>query len=170
MPRMIAFGAYLVASVVAATPAPAHGEKLASTYEEAACDPSDSGECAEAADAAPVLPAPPAVLDCNDPRLDTYVAAMIGSCDMPTPAPPDAAAPTVHPAAPAGPVRVCDGLCAAHDDRPLHPAPRMSDDQSPLAGTADAFLAPPSGTALETEEVTPPRFTFASRLERPPRA
>ena len=170
MPRMIALGAYLVASVVAAAPAPAHAEALASTYDEAACDPSDSGECAEAADATPSLPAPPAVLDCNDPRLDAYIAGMIGSCDMPAPTPPNTAAPTVHPAAPTGTNRICDGLCADHDSPPMRPAPRGSDDHPPLAASAVVFLAPPLASALETEELIPPRSAFPSRLERPPRA
>jgi hypothetical protein len=168
---MIALGAYLVASVVAAAPAPAHAERLASTYDEAACDPSDSGECAEAppADDPLSLPAAPAVLDCNDARLDLYIAEMIGSCDMPRPAPPNTAAPTVTPAAPTGPHRICDGLCA-HDSNPMRPAPRTTDNSPPLAGTATPALAPPRASSLQTTDEIVRLTLFSSRLERPPRA
>ena len=46
---MLAFGLTLVVSVAATPPlVPAHaGDKLASTYEDAACDPADGGECAD---------------------------------------------------------------------------------------------------------------------------
>lgn len=177
---MIALGAHLLATVaVAAVPAPARAaadraalvepapfEPVASTYDQAACDPSDSGECAD--DEAPAFPAAPAVLDCNDARLSVYIAEMIGSCDMPHPAPLAKTASLRKANAPA-PARVCDGLCAP-DSQPIRPAPRGTDDGSPLAGTLAALTLPSPASALHVASTVQRDRIIASRLDRPPRA
>jgi len=166
---MLALGAYLLASVAAAAPAApaAHAEQLASTYDEAACDPADSGECA-APEAEPTSSLP-AILDCNDERLSLVMQEMIGTCDMPRPAPPLAHLPTLRNANAPGGSRLCDGLCD-HESYPLKPAPRTSDDGPPLITTATPTATPPAWSPLPTRERALRRSDFASRLERPPRA
>lgn len=92
---MLALGAYLLVSVAAASPgAPVHAaEKLSSTYDEAFCDPADGGECADEQTLSVDLPpAAPAILDCESP----FLTGMIGSCDMPKPAPPGARVATLR--------------------------------------------------------------------------
>lgn len=89
---MLAFGLTLLVSVAAAPPPAVHagGEKLASTYDEASCDPSDGGECADEL-LIDLMPAPAALLDCQSP----IIAEMIGSCDLPTPTIPSLHLPTL---------------------------------------------------------------------------
>jgi hypothetical protein len=86
--RMVAIGAYLLVSVAAA--APAHADKLASMYEDAACDPGEGGECAVEIEIS--VPPPTAILDCESPLLQD----MIGSCDNPKPAIPTLHVATLH--------------------------------------------------------------------------
>lgn len=165
---MIALGAYLLASVVAATPAATHGERLVSSYDQAACDPGDWDECAPP-DPSIALAAPPAVLDCNDARLELYMAEMIGSCDMPAPTPPDRTTASVHPADP-GPRRVCDATCNAQRACPVRPEPRHVEELLPLWGSSTAWLfAPPEISRLYGEEPSRLHSVPPSRLERPPR-
>src|SRR6185437_10205482 len=98
--RMLALGVSLLVSVAAAPP-PAHAdlpgheqaarEQLASTYDEASCDPSEGGECADEV-LIDLMPAPAAILDCQSP----FIAEMIGSCDLPAPAIPSLHLPTLQ--------------------------------------------------------------------------
>jgi len=84
---MLALGVTLLVSVAATPPPAAHAvETLASTYDEAACDAADGGECADEV-LIDLMPPPPAILDCQSP----FVAEMIGSCDL-----PEQTIPTVH--------------------------------------------------------------------------
>jgi hypothetical protein len=97
---MLALGVSLLVSVAAAPP-PAHAdlpgheqaarEQLASTYDEASCDPSEGGECADEV-LIDLMPAPPAILDCQSP----FIAEMIGSCDLPAPSLPSLHLPTLQ--------------------------------------------------------------------------
>lgn len=172
---MFALGAYLVASVVAAAPAPVRADRavapaaMASTYDEAACDPSDGGECADDADAIELAPAAPAILDCNDPHLSVYIAEMIGSCDMPHPSPGVKTASLRKAANGPAPTRICDGLCAS-DAQPLRSTPRSTDDPPPLLGTVAALSLPGLYSALHVPSRVQRHRIFASRLDRPPRA
>lgn len=89
---MLALGVTLLVSVAAAPPPSVHAsEPLASTYEQAACDPSDGGECADEL-LIDVMPPPAAILDCQSP----FIAEMIGSCDLPAPAIPSLHLPTLQ--------------------------------------------------------------------------
>src|SRR4051794_32543433 len=98
---MFALGVCLMATVSSVSPttaAPARSENgaavaVASTYDDAACDLSDSGECAPVEVSLDLellieLPAqpPPLHLDCRDPRAGE--PARFGSCDLPRPVSP----------------------------------------------------------------------------------
>src|SRR4051794_4114149 len=87
----------LLLSVTSPPLAATAGVPAASTYDEAACAASAEAQAADSLGArddrvncseAPPQAAVPAVIDCNDPTLDRWVGEMIGSCDMPHPAPP----------------------------------------------------------------------------------
>jgi hypothetical protein len=159
---MVALGAYLLLSVATATPAaPVHAaERLASTYDEAACDASDGGECAVADAAALSLPQLPAILDCESP----FIAEMIGSCDLPKPSLPSLHLPTVRNGG--------SGFCVAHGGGCM----RLTVGAAP--SSVDAVLPRPAARLHPIERfrrvvacddtVSPdaPR----SRLDRPPRA
>jgi hypothetical protein len=162
---MLALGAYLVVSVVAATPAaPAHvvaaSEKLASTYDEAFCDPADGGECAdEPAVSEDLPPAAPAILDCESP----LIADMIGSCDMPKPTWPQLHVPTLRNGN--GSALVVDS--GGHDHfRIVTTAPPVD---------AALFAAPTLTPHSLCDRNTPscprtPTPLYTHRLDRPPRA
>src|SRR3954470_19217140 len=90
---MFALGVCLLATVSSVTPTaatPAPGVAVASTYDDAACDLSDSGECAPLELALDFdIELPPAVpneLDCKGPRPSD--PPRFGSCDLPRPVSP----------------------------------------------------------------------------------
>lgn len=152
---MVAFGAYLLVSVAAA--APAHADaKLASWYEDAACDPNDGGECALEIDLS--VPAPAAILDCESPLLHD----MIGSCDSPKPTLPSLHVPTVHAASGLAVARAPGGRVTV-----VMPAPPI-DAALPSPSPSLRGYAPADVLPLATSEL---RLTLLThRLERPPRA
>lgn len=168
---MLALGAYLLATVASVTPSlPAHGEPLASTYEQAACDPSDSGECAQELDfgfdwtfGALDLPAAPVVLDCADTRMPDFG----GWCGLPRPASPLAPrAASLHNGNHGAGMRA--GHYAATP--PLSPPPPHSDDSRTLLPRHAAILMPPTSAPLVLAYVSHHGTPRTIRLERPPRA
>lgn len=168
---MLALGSWLLLSVasVSPTPAAAHAEKLASTYEEAACDASDGGECAPST-IEPSLSAPtlPSILDCNDARLSVWMQEMIGSCDMPRPPLPNAHVATLRTGNGQSASRISDGL--TRQSPPMRSAPRASDETPPLVGSLRLTTPPiPSAPTLPIDFAAPANPP-GSRLERPPRA
>jgi hypothetical protein len=169
---MLALGAYLLSAVASLTPTlPTHGEPpasspLASTYEQAACDPSDSGECAqelELAFEALDLPPAPAVLDCSDTRMLDFG----GWCDLPRPASPLAPRPpTLHNGNHGA------GFRAGHaaTTPPLNSPPPRPDDSRTLPALHATFLLPPTSVPLVLRYVSHHVNAPSVRLERPPRA
>jgi hypothetical protein len=142
------------------------GSLLASTYDEAACDPAEAGECA--AEPGISLPAPPAILDCNDARVGLILADMIGTCDMPRRAGPPARLPTVRTASGAPQMRLGDGG-RANDRLPLRAsAPR--DDSSSLPPSRLPIARAPSRSPLVRHDAPLPLRLDDFRLDRPPRA
>jgi hypothetical protein len=163
---MLALGACLLVSVAANSPATTTSvrpaEKVASTYDEAFCDPADGGECAQDAEAETIsLPALPAILDCESP----FIEGMIGSCDLPRPTMPSLHVPTVRNGGTAfgsgkggrTTDQLSDGATPASTDAAL---PRSAPTLAPL--THSIRVAVSFDTA--TLDVHP------SRLDRPPRA
>lgn len=157
----------------AATPA----LPLASTYEEAACPPVAAAgdepvveEPGRACSEPIVVAVAPAIIDCNDPGMSPWVEEMIGSCDMPRPAPPTQAIPTVVRWPRGSPAsRVCDGLHCSHDSAPLHSAPRPDENGAPMLVSSLTFGFRPSVSKLYP--VTSDLRDQAHRAppERPPR-
>jgi hypothetical protein len=158
---MFALGAYLLVSVASATPVgPVHvAEQLASTYEEATCDASDSGECAEEVELS--IPTPAAILDCENP----LIQEMIGSCDLPKPAPPTAAhAPTLRNSnGVTAVVRTADGS----DHLTIVSAPPGVDAALPTRGANLSVFAAAS-RYLDSAYIAQ-GATLQYRLDRPPR-
>ncbi|HEY2744922.1 MAG TPA: hypothetical protein VGL86_09885 [Polyangia bacterium] len=156
---MLALGLTLVVSVAAAPPAVTH-EKLASTYDEAYCDPADGGECADEV-LVDFLPTPAAVmLDCESP----LIAGMIGSCDLPAPVVPTLHVPTLRNAG--------SGFNSAPSSSPEHL--RVVATNTSLDGAISAFTitlhpAPVAGQ-LVAFHATSTKDAPRSRLDRPPRA
>jgi hypothetical protein len=157
---MLALGLSMLVSVAAAQPATAH-ERLASTYDEAFCDPADGGECAEEA-LIDLMPAPAAILDCESP----IIADMIGSCDLPAPSLPSLHVPTLRNGgsgngfSSASPSSSDDRLSVVASASSLDgamPVAKVSLHPAPLAGQLVALHA--------TRAQEAPR----SRLDRPPR-
>ncbi|HXU68115.1 MAG TPA: hypothetical protein VN947_02240 [Polyangia bacterium] len=157
---MLALGLSMLVSVAAAQPATTH-ERLASTYDEAFCDPADGGECAEEANL-DIEPPTPAILDCESP----FIAAMIGSCDLPAPALPSLHVPTLHNGGPG------HGFSSA--------APSSSDDRLSVVASASSLdgampvvnvsLHPaPLAGQLAVLHATRAQEAPRSRLDRPPR-
>jgi len=73
---MLSLGVTLLVSVAATPPPAAHAvEMLASTYDEAACDAADGGECADEV-LIDLMPAPPALstTSTSTPRRDSSKA------------------------------------------------------------------------------------------------
>lgn len=168
---MFALGAYLLSAVASlSTSLPAHAsEPLASTFEQAACDPSDSGECAQETEVASTfvfgdfdLPPAPAVLDCSDARMPDFG----GWCDLPHPQSPLAArAASLHN----GNQRY--GMRAGHvtATTPLAVPQPQSDDTRTLLPLYLTFLTPPASAPLVLPYVAPHGDSYCLRLERPPR-
>jgi hypothetical protein len=159
---MLSFGTYLLVSVAMASPAaPLHAaEKLASTYEEAACDVTDSGECAVEADLEELpLPTLAEILDCESP----YVQEMIGSCDMPKPTLPSLHLPTLQKGVAAG---LALTTPSGRRISVATPAPSLDFALPPLSHIA-AALAPV--TSLLDLAYMPTLEPHPSRLDRPPR-
>jgi hypothetical protein len=158
---MLALGVTLLVSVAAAPPPGAHAvETLASTYDEAACDAADGGECADEL-LIDLMPAPAAILDCQSP----FVADMIGSCDLPTQTIPNVHVPTLKKGG-NGPLVM---LRSGASDRPPIITAVTSLDAALLF--SHFALAPPAFTIHDfalasTSAADAPR----SRLDRPPRA
>lgn len=152
---MVGFGAYLLVSVAAA--APAHADKLASMYEDAACDPSEGGECAVEPDLS--LPQATAILDCQSPLLHD----MIGSCDNPKPALPALHVATLRTGGAIGATRTPTGerLTVVTSTLTVDAAlPFCAPTLTPIA------LASALAERSEVVVVDGPH----ARLERPPRA
>lgn len=148
---------------------------LASTYDEAACDanaPADAPPPAPIEDARCSEPpaAAPAVIDCNDPLMSKWVGEMIGSCDMPKPAPPTGGPALLRGAHETGaPVRICDTFGCRHESAPLRPVGRELGQPDPALGTR-VILEPPRGdSALGERAAAIPSDPIPRRLERPPR-
>jgi hypothetical protein len=157
---MIALGVSLLVSV-AATPLPAAhaaAEKLASTYDEAACDPSEGGECAE--EVLIDLPQLVAILDCQSP----IIHDMIGSCDLPTPTIPSLHLPTVRNGG--------GSFSAARHGSSEHLSVVATAASLDAAMTvASVSLAPPPfATRLSAIGDTSTQDAPRSRLDRPPRS
>jgi hypothetical protein len=165
---MLTIGVHFLVSVAAASASPPlHADALASTYEEAACDPADSGECAPLVDLAEIsVPAPTAILDCNDARLNALIRDMIGTCDMPRRNGPQLP-PTVHTGSSAPQTRISDGP-RGHDRCPLR-SPRGNDPPS-LVPSRVPLLPALTASRLAVEDSPLPAGAEAERLERPPRA
>jgi hypothetical protein len=184
---MFALGICLFALVSSATPAglssatptaaanlrvEAANEAVASTYDEAACDLADSGECAPPAalldldldlDIAPVVPV---VLGCTDPRLGELVAPRIGSCDLPLAPSPRARWARLRNAARSGGRSIGP---ASRASAPM-PAPTRVDDLHGLPVAIPTAVLCLSAFPIDVVEPTPPFQAAPSRLERPPRA
>ena len=161
---MLALGVTLLVSVAAAPPPPAHAEppaheQLASTYDEASCDPSEGGECADEV-LIDLMPAPPAILDCQSP----FIAEMIGSCDLPAPSLPSLHLPTLQRAA--GALTIIARVGSSERVITLS-APSSLDVALPLARFAlsPTLHASPLSALASTLTQDAPRF----RLDRPPR-
>jgi hypothetical protein len=158
---MLALGVTLLVSVAAQPPPAAHAaEKLASTYEDAACDAADGGECADEL-LIELMPAPAAILDCKSP----FIADMIGSCDLPAPTIPTLHVPTLKKGG-NGPALV---LRSGSSDRHTIVTAAMSLDAALICAHVSLAPAPYShhDFALASTSVQDaPR----SRLDRPPRA
>lgn len=173
---MLWVATWMVASVTSALP-------TASTYDQAACAESLSAELQPAApaldaddprdcrpQAAQPIPTVPTVIDCNDPGMSHWVADMIGSCDMPRPAPPTAGAPAAVKGARDGIARVTTGLRGADDLPPVRAPSRAANDDVPALSAFTALRYVPISTALCPALLPPATRLHESRLERPPRA
>ena len=157
---MLALGVTLLVSVAAAPPPSVHAsEPLASTYEQAACDASDGGECADEV-LIELLPPPAAILDCQSP----LIADMIGSCDMPEPTVPTLHLPTLQKGGNGAAVTVRG---AAGERLSIVSAMSSLDSALPLArfALAPSIHATPLAALASTITQDAPR----SRLDRPPR-
>jgi len=159
---MLALGVTLLVSVAAAPPPSVHAsEPLASTYEQAACDASDGGECADEV-LIELMPPPAAILDCQSP----FIAEMIGSCDLPAPAIPSLHLPTLQ--------RGGNGLMTtiarvgSAERLTVVTAPPSLDAALPRRrfALAPSLHATPLSPLASTITQDAPR----SRLDRPPRA
>jgi hypothetical protein len=152
--RMVAIGAYLLVSVAAA--APAHADKVASMYEDAACDPAEGGECIVELDVS-VGPAT-AILDCENPLIHD----MIGSCDNPKPAIPSLRVATVRNGNGIGVARTATG-----ERFTVVSATSSIDAALPLRVPSAAPLSASSPVAVSLDGALTDGISH--RLERPPR-
>jgi hypothetical protein len=152
---------------------------LASTYDEAACPPTSDvppppqeDEVAPGACSEQPLVVAPAIVDCNDPGMSPWLEEMIGSCDMPRPAPPLQGAPTVvrSPHGSSGTTRVCDGLHCSRDTTPLRSAPRPDDDGAQLLVSTASLAYRPEASALSARLGCLSDQVHLAPPERPPRA
>lgn len=158
---MLALGVTLLVSVAATPPPSVHAsEPLASTYEQAACDPSEGGECADE----PLIelpPSPAAILDCQSP----FIAEMIGSCDLPAPAIPSLHLPTLRNG---GNALAVIARVGSGERLTIVTATSSFDAALPRArfALAPSLHATPLSPRASTLLQDAPR----SRLDRPPRA
>ena len=165
--------ALLFASLSAAIPGTSGG-RLASTYDDAACAAAEWSLTPEPLETdcrapAPVPPtAPPAVIDCNVQNDSSFLAEMIGSCDMPR---SSSTAPALvrAPSAPA-PLRFCDGINCVNDSSPLRPASRADHRDQPLASAHLTLAHRGEFSRLTLASQAAPPSRHAPRIERPPRA
>ncbi len=149
-------------------PTPAVPAAFASTYDDAACDLSDSGECApvdfELALDIEYGPAAPTDLDCKGPRV-VGDPPRFGSCDLPRPVSPRARLAwlrgTGH-----GPHRAFSA--ATRSSSPVTSPPRPDDTQTLLVSIPTALLIP-STFPIYVIAPAPPKAAPHDRLERPPR-
>jgi hypothetical protein len=166
--RMLTIGMHILVSAMTVSPSlPADADLLASTYEQAAGDPSDSGECAPAGELELSLPTPGAILDCNDARINVLLGDMIGTCDMPRRSGPQLP-PTVHTGSTAPQLRISDGP-RGHDRCPLRSPPRANDPPS-IVPTRVPLVPPLAVSPLLLHDSPLPVRAEDLRLERPPRA
>lgn len=157
---MLALGLTLVVSVAAAPPA-VTSERLASTYDEAACDPADGGECAEEVLLDLNLLAPsPAILDCESP----FIVDMIGKCDLPAPALPTLHVPTLRNGAPG----FTSSSSSPTSDR-LSVVASASSVDGAMPGANGSLHPAPCTARLSFFDATRTQMFPPPRLNRPPR-
>ena len=156
---MLALGVSLLVSVAAAPPPTARAaEKLASTYDEAFCDPADGGECAE--EQLIELLELPAILDCASP----IIREMIGSCDLPQPMIPSLHLPTLRNGG--------SGFMVAHNGRSerLTVVATAASLDAAMTFCSLSLAPPPLATRLDWSHRASTQDAPRSRLDRPPRA
>jgi hypothetical protein len=170
---MVGLGVYLLVAVSSVSPTAATARAETCTYDQAACDVGDSGECAalddaiyslgsfEGIDEPRALSLPPSY----DPRLAEYLQLIIETCDMPRGPAPGARFFTLRTAG--RPSRLAGA--SAHASAPVHAPPR-SEDMPLLATTANAPPVVDATHPLFVNAPARPREAPASRLERPPSA
>ena len=156
---MLALGLSLVVSVAATSPPAAAHERLASSYDDAYCDPADGGEC----DDDPLveyLPAPALILDCESP----LIAGMIGSCDLPAPSLPTLHVPTLR----TGSGVTFGSAPSSSGQRLTFVAPPSSVDAAISDCTLSLHPAQLAGELVPLHQ-THTQDAPPSRLDRPPR-
>ena len=162
---MFALGAYMLSAVASlSTSLPTHAEPLASTFEQAACDPSDSGECAQELTLALSeldLPPAPAVLDCSDSRMPD----LGGWCSLRPQSPLAPRAASLHNG------NHGFGMRAGRvtSTPPLTSPPPPTDDSRTLPPSLLTLLMPPASAPLVLPYVAHFSDAHSLRLERPPR-
>jgi hypothetical protein len=160
-----------LARAVVAVDGSAAPTAVASTYDDAACDLSDSGECAPSELAIDFgfgldLTAPAAApdLDCKDPRVGD--PPRFGSCDLPRPVSPRARLAwlrgTGH-----GSARHAFSA-ASRASTPVTSPPRLDDSHTLLVSIPTALLIP-STFPIHIVVPAQPKAAPRDRLERPPR-
>jgi hypothetical protein len=149
-------------------PAPGGPAAWASTYDEAACGLSDSGECApldfELALDIEYGPAAPADLDCKGPRVVGDLPRF-GSCDLPRPVSPRARLAWLRGNG-HGPHRAFSA--ASRSSSPVTTPPRLDDSHTLLVSIPTALVIP-STFPIHVIVPAPPKAAPRDRLERPPR-
>jgi hypothetical protein len=166
---MLAFAPLLLAAATSAHPP-------LSTWDQAACDADEEVQLtvaipvpAEPEDCSDESAGLPAVLDCNDPGLELYLAGMIGSCDMPrAPSPDEPGPPALRSGRGAAPPTSCDLLGCRTDEATLGGG-GTGDDRTPALAARivlDDHLCSTPLHARADELIDHP---LRRRLERPPR-
>jgi hypothetical protein len=155
-----------VASVTPTAPTHAEAEPVASTYDQAACDLSDSGECAPPlVELELSLASPAPTVDSRDARLAEWLQPRFGSCDLPRAPSPWTRAAWLRNAAYGGSRH---WRAALRPSAPAHAPPRLDDSHLLLATTPSAFVASVASPIVLADEA-PPSELPPFRLERPPR-
>jgi hypothetical protein len=161
---MLGLGVSLLVTVAVAPPPSAHAtaaEKLASTYDEAFCDPAEGGECADEQLVDFDLPPPLiAILDCENP----LIQEMIGSCDLPKPTIPSLHVPTVRNGG-SGFSTAAPGSGSDH----LHVVATAASLDAAMTFASVSLAPPPVATHLVPATPSSTQDAPRSRLDRPPR-
>ncbi|MGZ3426245.1 MAG: hypothetical protein ACXVCV_06325 [Polyangia bacterium] len=157
---MLALGVSLLVTVAATPPPAAHAvEKLASTYDEASCDPSEGGECAEEQLIDFDVPQLAGILDCESP----IIQEMIGSCDLPKPTIPSLHLPTVRNGG--NSFSVATNGSSEH----LSVVATAASLDAAMTFHSISLAPPPFATRLDSSHQTSTQDAPRSRLDRPPR-